>query len=55
VQYKVKWQGYSIKECTWEPLEHLDGVLPMVSEFERKRKEKKIRERDRSEKKGNKK
>lgn len=47
----MKWFGYSVQECTWEPLEHLDRVLNMVNDFERKRKEKKLKERDRSEKK----
>lgn len=32
--YKVKWQGYPLEQSTWEPIEHLDQVLQMVSDFE---------------------
>ena len=33
VQYKVKWEGYSLDEATWEPLEHLANVKDMVKDF----------------------
>ena len=22
-EYKVKWRGYSLSDCTWEPLSHV--------------------------------
>jgi hypothetical protein len=25
--FKIKWEGYSEKECTWEPLENLQGEM----------------------------
>jgi hypothetical protein len=34
--YFIKWVGYSSKENTWEPLDHLSNVLYMVDEFEQK-------------------
>ena len=36
--YKVKWQGYSYKECTWEPLENLadhTGTCVHLEKFEK--------------------
>jgi hypothetical protein len=32
--YFIKWVGYSSKENTWEPVEHLSNVVYMVEEFE---------------------
>ena len=32
--WKVKWQGYDLSDCTWEPLHHLRNVLPMVQEYD---------------------
>jgi hypothetical protein len=31
--YKIKWQGWSMKDCTWEPIENLDTIEEMVEEF----------------------
>jgi hypothetical protein len=39
-KYKVKWEGYSIDECTWEPIENLDNCKNLVEEFEKNLKEK---------------
>lgn len=33
-EYLVKWEGYSIKESTWEPIEHLENVIFLVNQFE---------------------
>lgn len=46
VLYKVKWDGYSLEESTWEPIENLSGVQNLIEEFEKedtKRKLKKIK------------
>jgi hypothetical protein len=34
LQYKVKWQNWSLKDATWEPIEHLTNVLDLVHEYE---------------------
>ena len=33
--YLIKWEGYSIRYCSWEPLSHLNNILEMVEDFER--------------------
>ncbi len=40
VEYKVKWEGYSEEECTWEPLSNLEHLSEMIEEFEKEKKEK---------------
>lgn len=37
-KYKVKWEGWSEKDCTWEPLENLNNVIYLVNDYEKKRK-----------------
>lgn len=32
--YLVKWKHYSITESTWEPIQHLDQVKPLIEEYE---------------------
>ena len=32
--YLVKWEGYPIKGCSWEPISHLSNVIDMVKEFD---------------------
>jgi len=32
--YKVKWKGYPVEECTWEPIEHLDAAKNLVEALE---------------------
>jgi len=32
--YLIKWEGYSIRYCSWEPLCHLINILDMVENFE---------------------
>ena len=34
-EYKVKWLGYKMSECTWEPLDHLLNVMDEVEKFEK--------------------
>ena len=33
--YKVKWVGYSLEECTWEPRQHLKHATEEIRVFER--------------------
>ena len=32
--YLIKWEGYSINYCSWEPLCHLINILDIVEKFE---------------------
>jgi len=32
--YLIKWEGYPITDCTWEPISHLSNIIDMVKEFE---------------------
>ena len=32
--YLIKWEGYPITACTWEPISHLSNIIDMVKEFE---------------------
>lgn len=34
-KYKVKWEGYSLNECTWEPKDNLSNCKEMIERFER--------------------
>jgi hypothetical protein len=34
-KYKVKWEGYSMDECTWEPKENLNACKELLCEFEK--------------------
>jgi len=42
IKYLVKWQGWSVKDCTWEPPQNLTNVQYMVDEFEDKLKKSQI-------------
>ena len=33
--YLIKWAGYPIKECTWEPITHLHKINNLVENFEK--------------------
>jgi len=33
-KYKVKWEGYTEEECTWEPKENLRNVKYLIDEYE---------------------
>lgn len=37
--YLVKWEGYSMKDCTWEPRKHFKNSEFMIEEFEKKQQE----------------
>ena len=32
--YLIKWKGYSLRYCSWEPIPHLENILDMVNDFE---------------------
>ena len=32
--YLIKWLGYPITDCTWEPISHLDKVKTLVEQFD---------------------
>ena len=33
----MKWEGYSVTESTWEPIEHLKGCKKALEAYERKK------------------
>ena len=35
LEYKVKWEGYSDQESTWEPLENLVNVQNIIEDYEK--------------------
>ena len=43
IEYKIKWEGYSIKECTWEPIENLQTAIELVEEYDKLHPNKKIK------------
>ena len=36
VEYKIKWVGYSMQECTWEPLKNLENIKKMIDDYNMK-------------------
>ena len=32
--YLIKWEGYPIRGCSWEPISHLTNIKDMVKEFD---------------------
>ena len=35
-EYKIKWVGYSMSECTWEPLKNLENIKKMIDDYNMK-------------------
>ena len=33
IKYLIKWKGFSMDECTWEPISNLENIKPMLNEF----------------------
>lgn len=36
LEYKVKWKGYPMNQCTWEPIDNLKNVANMLEDFNKK-------------------
>ena len=36
IEYKIKWENYSMEESTWEPIENLTNSKKLVKEFDMK-------------------
>ena len=34
LEYKIKWVGYPMSQCTWEPIRNLANIKPMIKEYE---------------------
>ena len=32
--YLIKWLGYPITDCTWEPISHLGNINTLVEQFD---------------------
>ena len=32
-EYKIKWEGYPMSQCTWEPMKNLETVKELVEEY----------------------
>lgn len=41
--YLVKWKGYDLTECTWEPIENLSKCQESIATFEKEKKQQKRR------------
>ena len=35
LEYKIKWEGYPISQCTWEPMKNLETAKELVEEYDR--------------------
>ena len=33
VEYKIKWVGYPMSDCTWEPLKNLENIQKMIDDY----------------------
>ena len=31
--YKIKWEGYPMDQCTWEPIENLQNAIALIEEY----------------------
>ena len=34
-EYKIKWEGYPISQCTWEPMKNLENAKPLIMEYDK--------------------
>ncbi len=37
VRYLIKWDGWSIEESTWEPVDNLDNIKNLIEDFEKEK------------------
>ena len=35
LEYKIKWEGYPMNQCTWEPMKNLESAKELVEEYNR--------------------
>ena len=40
ILYKVKWKDFSESKATWEPIENLTNIIPLIKEYENEIKKK---------------
>ena len=40
ILYKVKWKDFSESKATWEPIENLSNIIPLIKEYENEIKKK---------------
>ena len=33
--YKIKWEGYPMDQCTWEPVENLQNAIRLIEEYDK--------------------
>ena len=33
--YKIKWEGYPMSQCTWEPLKNLENAKSLIEEYDK--------------------
>ena len=33
--YLIKWLGYPLKDCSWEPVSHLSSISEMIENFDK--------------------
>ncbi len=34
-EYKVKWEGYPMNQCTWEPIKNLENVRILIEQYDK--------------------
>ena len=35
LEYKIKWEGYPLNQCTWEPIENLQTAIELVEDYDK--------------------
>ena len=34
-EYRIKWEGYPMNQCTWEPLKNLENAKSLIEEYDK--------------------
>ena len=34
-EYRIKWEGYRMSQCTWEPMKNLESAKELIEEYNR--------------------